>query len=185
MQECMFFDAEQMMQEKRGIVAPLGMQNSDEVFAFYCAALSFPGYFGWNWDAFDEFIHDLCWIDGTTIHIVHPDIPLKNDLDKRTILMSSIYEIKFYSRTKGKLAVHFKMSDKREVQDSIVQFYKDRGFSQEKLLGKWFRKCYGASQNSADNIEKALNAIDKKMTATYVEMGFLDKSELYVVKDTL
>ena len=33
MQKCLFFDAEQMMQEERGIVAPLGMQNSDEVLA--------------------------------------------------------------------------------------------------------------------------------------------------------
>ena len=183
MQKCLFFDAEQMMQEECGIVAPLGMQNSDEVFAFYCAALSFPGYFGWNWDAFDECIHDLYWIDGTTIHIVHPDIPLRNDLDKRAILLSSIYEIKFYSRTKGKLAIHFKMSDKREVQDSIVQFYVGRGFFQEKLFGKRF-EWYGAAQNSADNIEKTLNAIDKNMIATYVEMGFLDESELDVVKDT-
>ena len=104
MQECIFFDADQMIQERRGIVAPLGMQNSDEVFAFYCAALSFPEYFGWNWDAFDECIHDLYWIDGATIHIVHPDVPLKNDLDKRTIMLSSIHEMKFYSRTKDKLA---------------------------------------------------------------------------------
>lgn len=179
MQECIFFDADQMIQERRGIVAPLGMQNSDEVFAFYCAALSFPEYFGWNWDAFDECIHDLYWIDGATIHIVHPDVPLKNDLDKRTIMLSSIHEMKFYSRTKDKLAIHFKMSDKREVQESIVQFYKERGFFQENLLGKWFR----TARNSVDNIEKTLNAIDKNMIATYVEMGFLDESELDVVKD--
>ena len=95
-------------------------------------------------------------------------------------MLSSIYEIKFYSRTKDKLAIHFKMSDKREVQDSIVQFYKERGFLRENLLGKWFR----TARNSVDNIEKTLNVIDKNRIATYVEMGFLDESELDVVKDT-
>ena len=185
MQECIFFDAEQMMPDKRGIVAPSGMKNSDAVFAFYCTALSFPEYFGWNWDAFDECIHDLYWIDGTTIHIVHPDIPLNNDLDRRAIMLSSLYEIRFYSRASGKIAVHFKTSDKQEVQSAIVQYYKDRGYFQENLLLSLWRKCRGETGNCTCSVEDALNVISKKMADTYVEMGFLDKSEFVCEKNAL
>jgi len=31
----MFFDAEKLLQENSGVVSPIGMQNSDAVFAFY------------------------------------------------------------------------------------------------------------------------------------------------------
>ena len=63
MQENVFFDAEQLMEAGVGITAPTGLNTSHNVFAFYSKALSFPDYFGWNWDAFDECITDLSWLD--------------------------------------------------------------------------------------------------------------------------
>ena len=179
MQECMLFDAEHMIQEKRGIVAPLGMQSSDEIFAFYSSALSFPDYFGWNWDAFDECIHDLYWIDGTTMHIVHPDIPFENDLDERAIMLSALHEIKLYSRTRGKLSIHFKASDKREIQESLFRYYRAREYCNENRYLEYYKN----RRRWKDDPDVALQIIDKGMAITYAKMGFLDESEIDVVKD--
>jgi hypothetical protein len=39
-------------------------------------ALQFPDYFGNNWDAFDECISDLSWLNAESFLIAHRDIPL-------------------------------------------------------------------------------------------------------------
>ena len=173
MQECIFFDAEQMMRENRVVVAPMGMKSKDEIFSFYSSALSFPDYFGWNWDAFDECIHDISWLGGATLHIVHPDIPLANNLDERAILLSSLHEIKLYSRTNGRLAIHFKAFDKQEVQKAIVRYYEGRGYCGAKSSWKWLK---GGKRRDEDP-EMVLLNIDKEMAISYVKMGFLDESE--------
>lgn len=40
----------------------LGIRNSNQFFERVSRAISFPSYFGHNWDAFNECIHDLEWI---------------------------------------------------------------------------------------------------------------------------
>lgn len=167
MQECIFFDAEHMILDARGIVAPSGMRCREDVFAFYSSTLSFPDYFGWNWDAFDECIHDLSWLEGPMIHIVHPDIPLANDPKARAIMLSSIHDIKLYSRTNGKLSIHFTALDKQEILDVLVGYYKNRG-SFGVSNAKW--ECGNSS-------EELLKMIDKDRAISYAKMGFLKESE--------
>lgn len=162
MQECIFFDAEHMILDARGIVAPSGMRCREDVFAFYSSTLSFPDYFGWNWDAFDECIHDLSWLEGPMIHIVHPDIPLANDPKARAIMLSSIHDIKLYSRTNGKLSIHFTALDKQEVLDRLVGYYIDSG-----ILTKWKRES---------SSEELLKLIDENLAVSYAKMGFLNES---------
>ena len=167
MQECMFFDAEQLMQQTDcGVLAPLGMRNREDVFAFYNATLSFPGYFGWNWDAFHDCIHDLSWLAGTTIHIVHLDVPLANEQDECAKLLSDLYEAKFYSRMNGKLAAHFRATDKRFVQEMVLKYYKDRGYCDADCFLNFFKK-------TESNLGKALDMVDKGLTDLFSRTGIL------------
>jgi len=37
--------------------------------------LNFPPYYGFNWDAFDECINDLSWIDEKKVVLFHEQLP--------------------------------------------------------------------------------------------------------------
>jgi hypothetical protein len=59
------------------------MRTIDNLFDEACAALQFPYYFGYNWDAFSECITDLDWLpaDGyvllvqDALHVLDDDTP--------------------------------------------------------------------------------------------------------------
>jgi len=168
MEECVFFDAEQMIESGVGIVAPTGLKTSHDVFAFYSKALSFPDYFGWNWDAFDECIKDLSWIENGTVHIIHDEIPLKLDPHECAIFLSSIHEVKFHFRTKGKLAIHFRASDKHEILDALFRYYRElKYYHTNKYL-----EFYHSESRWNDDPEAALAAIDKGLAIMYRVTGF-------------
>lgn len=46
------------------IVVRLGerLRRREDLFREFVRELSFPGYFGWNWDAFEECLRDLSWL---------------------------------------------------------------------------------------------------------------------------
>src|SRR5690349_20987944 len=51
--------------------------------------LSFPDYFGWNWDALEECLCDLSWIDpGRAIVLSHQDIPFAAGSTNRSTYIS-------------------------------------------------------------------------------------------------
>lgn len=51
------------------------IQTSDHLFGEFAAAMRFPDYFGWNWDAFDECVHDLEWLkaDAYVVFVYHAE----------------------------------------------------------------------------------------------------------------
>lgn len=42
-------------------------------------ALRFPDYFGFNWDALDECLADLSWLEPGDVLIWHTDVPLVSE----------------------------------------------------------------------------------------------------------
>src|SRR6266705_1900430 len=59
---------------------PVGITSKAELLAELAQRLHFPGYFGMNWDALDECIHDLSWLPVGPIVLKHADLPLDNDV---------------------------------------------------------------------------------------------------------
>ena len=43
---------------------PAGLNRKRRLLATYAGQLQFPQYFGWNWDAFEEGLRDLSWLNG-------------------------------------------------------------------------------------------------------------------------
>ena len=169
MQENILFDADQMVESGVGIIAPTGLNTSHDVFAFYSRALAFPDYFGWNWNAFDECIHDLSWLGAETTHIAHKDIPLHHDILECTYFLSALNEIKLYSRTEGKIMIHFMASDRNKILDILFKHYR----SQRYLRTNEYLECYRRKENWNVAADIAMCAINKGLATMYAEMGFL------------
>ena len=173
MQDNILFDAEQMIESDVGIVAPPNLNAKDDVFMFYRNALSFPDYFGWNWDAFDECIKDLSWIGNTTVHIIHNEIPLKIDQHQCTTFLSIIHETKFYSRVKNKLCIHFRALDKHFVLDILFKYYRGMKYCDTNEYLEFYRKESRWNENPGI----AMATIDKGLAMMYMADGFLDEAD--------
>jgi hypothetical protein len=58
----------------------------DELFGLLQATLKLPEYFGWNWDALDDCLRDLHWVQARRVVVRHEGLPLLPDDDLRTYL---------------------------------------------------------------------------------------------------
>jgi RNAse (barnase) inhibitor barstar len=61
---------------------PQGITNKEELLQCIAARLNFPEYFGCNWDALDECLADLSWLQTRKVYIWHDDIPLTKEPDE-------------------------------------------------------------------------------------------------------
>lgn len=57
---------------------PRGVDSKDELLRLISRTLRFPGYFGFNWDALDECLGDLSWLEQDNVVIWHEDLPLSS-----------------------------------------------------------------------------------------------------------
>jgi len=64
--------------EDHGVLIPAGIAKKSELFAFLAESIPLPEYFGHNWDALEECLTDLDWLDLPKITLIHQDIPLEN-----------------------------------------------------------------------------------------------------------
>ena len=61
----------------RVVEVPAGLTDKDALLAWFADALAMPGYFGHNWDAFDECMRDLSWIGEHRVVLFHRGMPLE------------------------------------------------------------------------------------------------------------
>lgn len=59
------------------LAVPPGILSKAELLAALAEAGRFPGYFGNNWDALQDCLRDLNWIDSRKVVILHSDVPLQ------------------------------------------------------------------------------------------------------------
>jgi len=73
-----FLKSGELVIRKEDFVAeiPAGLENRQDLFKALQGQLKFPDYFGHNWDALDECLHDLCWIEQRRVVIIHHDVPM-------------------------------------------------------------------------------------------------------------
>jgi len=73
--------------EADGIVVPTQIGNKAQLLSFLARSVPLPDYFGQNWDALDECLSDLEWLDRPKIILIHRDIPLQHaPVDQRLYL---------------------------------------------------------------------------------------------------
>jgi hypothetical protein len=60
---------------ERESAIPAGLKTKAELFRVLKATLSLPAYFGNNWDALEECLHDLDWPAGQERFLIHADVP--------------------------------------------------------------------------------------------------------------
>ena len=160
------FDAEHVVcrEDCKIVLAPMSLDSSESVFDFYSQALSFPDYFGHNWDAFNDCIDDLSWLGGETIHIVHRSVPFSGDMHNRKNFLSTLYESGFFSRIDGKLKVHFLSMDKQQILDILCRYYCEFEVMPERqCYFKRGREMYARGEDAED----CLQVFDKGLKAMY------------------
>jgi ribonuclease inhibitor len=70
------------------ICAELGsIRNEEELFTQIAIAWSFPGYFGHNWDAFEECVREL---PAATLYVISGFFELKEHLPEEAQLLQNV-----------------------------------------------------------------------------------------------
>ena len=67
---------------------PRGLRSKKKLLSVFATTLRFPKYFGWNWDALEECLHDLSWLPpDKPVAIVHEDLPFGDGGENRAIYL--------------------------------------------------------------------------------------------------
>jgi len=68
-------------------VVPNALRDKTSLFNAFGIGMGAPSqYFGKNWDAFNDCLMDLSWINQTTVHIAHEEVPALPLLDAQIYL---------------------------------------------------------------------------------------------------
>lgn len=77
------------LSDTRAVRIPAGLLRKRDLLAVFARGLDFPGHFGWNWDALEECLRDLAWIDHPRrILLIHEGLPFQPDWNNRVTYLS-------------------------------------------------------------------------------------------------
>lgn len=80
---------------------PVGIKSKTALLEALFVALRFPDYFGGNWDALEECIHDLSWLPSGDVVLRHRDLPMLEDRPSLSIYLEILKEAVEKWRTSG------------------------------------------------------------------------------------
>jgi len=61
------------------------LRRKQDLLRALAESLKFPDYFGWNWDALEDCLRDLSWLDAPRgIVLVHEHLPLADAHQRQT-----------------------------------------------------------------------------------------------------
>ncbi len=69
-----------------------GIRDKASLLSHYAKAGHFPDYFGHNWDALNDCLRDLSWIQQKRIVIVHRDLPLSGNENELLVYLDILQD---------------------------------------------------------------------------------------------
>src|SRR5207245_7943051 len=98
---------------------PKHVNSKDELLSFLAINLSFPGYFGMNWDALDECLSDLSWLNVDRVVLWHSDVPFSPGSGERKSYLELLNSL-CKEELRRKIEVIFPSDKKDEVESTLV-----------------------------------------------------------------
>jgi RNAse (barnase) inhibitor barstar len=100
---------------------PAAISTKSQLLDALQVALSFPDYFGRNWDALSDCICDLSWFKPKQVVLIHRDIPLMDDNGSFRIYLEILQDaVQFWTaRREHELLVVFPEASKKTVLDIL------------------------------------------------------------------
>ena len=107
--------------EARVVRIPAGLTSKQAVLEAYVRQLELPSYFGWNWDALEECLHDLSWLsDDRPVEFVHEALPLRKGSAGRRTYVRLLHDVVGATAARGRaLSAIFAVRLQDEI-DSLV-----------------------------------------------------------------
>ena len=86
---------------------PAGLLTKPDLLDALAVGLSFPDYFGRNWDALWDCVCDLSWLSTVQVVVIHEDLPLEHDPAQQLTYLSIMNDASAYwqDRPEHKLIV--------------------------------------------------------------------------------
>ena len=97
---------------------PAGIRSKTALLQILGAGLRFPDYYGVNWDACEECIRDLSWLQESNVTIRHTDLPLAGDAAAAKTYLAILNDVvgKLTSRSPHRLVVVFPPGLQTEIE---------------------------------------------------------------------
>lgn len=103
-------------------IVPAGIRSEEKLFSILSKALKFP-YFGRNWPALNDCLHDFSWIDIFQITVIHRDIPAPSTAATREYLDILACCVEDWKPDEDhQFSVVFPLSQKVAIFEAILEY---------------------------------------------------------------